>query len=239
MRVALLFWGLTRSLKLTYPNINDKILNYFNKCKIDYKIYMHTYNFEGLHIDKRTGERIKLDFDEYKLLNPDYIKIDNQDKIKKEIKIEEYLKMRYTYVRKTVENLICGLYSLKCVTKMLVDSEEKYDYIIYLRPDVLFKSSLPLQWFGWVNDNRFLVPLFASCNGINDRFAILTPKLALKYGNRLDRIREYYEFIKGQRISSERFLHWVMREHKPKKINYLFKRVRGNGLICDKDKKLF
>jgi hypothetical protein len=240
MKIALIFWGLTRSLSKTINNIEEKILNHLKNNKIEYKIFLHTYYFEGNLDDRRTGERnIKLDFEEYKLLKPDYFQIDNQDEIKKQINISKFLRFRYSYVQQTSENLICALYSQMKATEMMEQSQEKFDYVWFLRPDVIFRNAMPLHWLKWVNDNRFLVPNFAHCGGINDRMAILTPKLASIYGKRFLKLEEYGILLRGQKISSERFLKWVMKNYKEKNINYLFKRLRANGNFHDLDIKLF
>jgi len=240
MKIALIFWGLTRSLKNTFPNLQEKILNHLKKNKIEYKIFLHTYYFEGNLTDRRTGERnVTLDFEEYKLLNPDYIKIDNQDEIKKEINLKKYLRFRYCYVQKTSENLICALYSQFKATEMMENCGEKFDYVWFLRPDVIFRVVLPLQWLKWINQNRFLVPNFDHCKGINDRMAILTPTLASIYGKRFLKLEEYGLLLRGQKLSSERFIAWIMRNYKKKYINYYFKRLRANNLFHELDDKLF
>jgi hypothetical protein len=240
MKIALVFWGLTRSLSTTYPNIKNKILDNLNANKIEYDIYLHSYYFEGEHTDRRTGERnIKLDFDEYKILKPDYYHIDNQDEIKKQIDIQKYHRFRYSYVKKTVENLICALYSQMKATEMVEKSYKKYDYIWYLRPDVIFRDPLPLHWLKWINPGRFIVPAFAHCGGINDRMAVLTQEQASVYGKRFLKIEEYGKLLRGRKFSSEKFIAWVMRNYKARKVNFLFKRLRANGFYNDLDQKLF
>ena len=242
MKIALIFWGITRSLKNTYPNIKKLILDHLKTNKIQYKIFLHTYKFEGALHNQRTGENnINLDFEEYKLLNPDYFQIDNQDIIKKQININQYFNYKFTYNKQTITNLICALYSQMRATKMLEDSGEKFDYIWYLRPDVIFKNYMPLNWFRWVNPGRFITPTFGHSGGINDRFAILTYNLALIYGKRFLRFKEYCEIKKkiGGKISSERFLSWIMKEYKNRKVSYLFKRLRATGHYHILDDKLF
>lgn len=240
MKIALVFWGLTRSLSTTYPNIKEKILDHLKAHKINYKIFLHTYYFEGEHTDRRTGERnIKLDFEEYKILNPDYFQIDNQDEIKKQINIKKYHQFRYSYVSKTVENLICALYSQMKATELVEKSGYEFDYVWFLRPDVIFRDSLPIHWLRWINPNRFIVPLFAHCGGINDRMGIMKYEQAIVYGKRFLKIHNYGKHLRGRKFSSERFIAWVMRNYKVRKINYLFKRLRANGNFHDLDIKLF
>ena len=80
MRVALCFWGLTRSLKYTIDSIQSNVLDVLKKNGIQYTIFIHTYNINGSYTNRRSKEyNILLNNDECKLLNPDYIKIDDQD----------------------------------------------------------------------------------------------------------------------------------------------------------------
>ena len=71
MKVALAFWGLTRSLKYTINSINEKIINILKKNNIEYKIFMHTWIVNSIYNNTRSHENnIVLDNEEYKLLNP-------------------------------------------------------------------------------------------------------------------------------------------------------------------------
>ena len=83
MKVALCFWGLTRSLKYTIYSIKKYILNVLKIHNIEYKIFLHTFVFNSSYYNPRAEEYdIQLDFNEYTLLEPDYLQIDNQDVIK-------------------------------------------------------------------------------------------------------------------------------------------------------------
>ena len=87
MKIAILFWGLTRSLKYTIKSIKINVFNVLRENNIDFDIYLHTYKVEKPFSNKRTGERnIKLNFNEYKLLQPDFFIYDDLEKIKKKIK---------------------------------------------------------------------------------------------------------------------------------------------------------
>lgn len=234
MRIALLFWGLTRSLKFTLNSIQKTFFDEFKKHNIEYKIFLHTYFFNDIHN--------KYNFDEYKLLNPDYFIIDNQDEIKQKINIQQYYALKFNYSSRLIHNLICGLYSQLQVTNLLFNSGEHFDYVFFIRPDVLF-GGLPFQirWLHWVNENRFILPTFGSFDGINDRFAVLKMSSAFNYGTRFNRIFEYNNYViqNNKKISSENFLHWIMSNFKKKTINILFKRIRENGDVRKIDNKLF
>ena len=69
MKVALCFWGLTRSLKYTIESIKQNIFQPLDDGHIEYKIFVHTFFFNSIYNNPRANERnITLDFDEYSLL---------------------------------------------------------------------------------------------------------------------------------------------------------------------------
>ena len=79
MKVALCFWGLTRSLKHTIESIHENILKPLQENQIEYTIFLHTYKFESPYINPRAKEvNVELDFDEYSLLEPDFVQIDDR-----------------------------------------------------------------------------------------------------------------------------------------------------------------
>lgn len=123
--------------------------------------------------------------------------------------------------------------------ELVENSDLKFDYIWFLRPDVIYKDTLPLRWLNWVKPDKFIVPKFDSCKGINDRMAILTFDQAKIYATRFNLLHNYGKVPKRDRIASEKFLIWVMNKYKIKQINYLFKRLRANGHFHIKDDKLF
>ena len=91
MKVALAFWGLTRSLKYTIDSINKKILNILKQNNIEYKIFMHTWTVNSVYNNIRSNEaNIQLDNDEYKLLAPDYFETHDQDEFKKHINFKAF-----------------------------------------------------------------------------------------------------------------------------------------------------
>lgn len=91
MKVALCFWGLARSLRITYKSIENRVLKVLKRNKIPYKIFMHTYEVNSLLNNSRTGERgVKLNNKEYKILNADYVEVDNQEEVKKKLNLKQY-----------------------------------------------------------------------------------------------------------------------------------------------------
>ena len=139
MKVALCFWGLTRSLKYTIESIKKNILQPLDDGEIEYKIFVHTFSFDSKYNNPRADERnITLDFDEYTLLNPDFIEVEDQDRVKNEINIRQYRSQpdpwESNYV--SLDNFVCAMYSKRQLGIMVNHSNIDFDYVVYLRPDL-------------------------------------------------------------------------------------------------------
>jgi len=125
MKIALIFWGLTRSLKFTIKTIEKRIFKILKDNNIDYDIYLHTYKLNNLYSNKRANENnIKLDFEEYKLLNPDYFIYDDQDVIKEKLKLFKYRthKDPWDSDYSSMDNFILAMYSKLRITLLLEEN---------------------------------------------------------------------------------------------------------------------
>ena len=232
MKVALCFWGLTRSLKFTHKSIQDKILNVLKNASINYTIFLHTYNFKSKYYNPRAKEiGLALDFDDYKLLNADYVQIDDQDEIKKQLNLQQYRSRQdpwnTNYI--CVDNFICAMYSKQQLGKMVKNSGQEFDRIIFLRPDVRYLNNFDISWLSLVNDNNVIIPGFALFPDFNDRFCIANCKNAQIYCNLFDNMLEY---SKAHPLHSEKFQSFYLRKVYHLSIQYIlffFNRVRSNG----------
>lgn len=233
MKVALCFWGLTRSLKYTIDNIQKNILQVLKRHNIQYTIFLHTYNFETTYVNPRAGEiDVCLDFEEYKLLNPTYFQIDNQDEIKSDIDVYQYRTHGDPWESEfiSLDNFICAMYSKKQLGLMVKKSSIKFDYIIYLRPDVNYLHKLDVRIFNLINKYNVATPNFHLFPKLNDRFAILKSCNLEKYANMFDKM---YEYSLNNQLHSERFQYYIMVKIYKWNIRYItiyFNRVRANGI---------
>jgi len=197
MKVALCFWGLTRSLKYTIDSIQSNILNIFKKHGIQYTIFMHTYSINRPYSNTWAKEyNITLDNDEYKLLNPDYIQIDDQDKIKDILQLDQYRSMpdHYNNGYETIDNFILAMYSKLQLTLLIQKSGIDYDYYIYLRPDVKYNINFNIYYFNLVNDTTIAIPNFNLCgynNLFNDKFCIANINTYFIYGSIFNQLLDY------------------------------------------------
>lgn len=235
MKVALAFWGLTRSLKYTIDSINNKIMNKLKENGIQYKIFIHTWIVHSLYNNSRSKENnIVLDNSEYQLLNPDYIEIHDQDDFKKKINLKAFRSHKDPWKTnyETVDNFICAMYSKARCSQLIENSNEVFDYIIFLRPDVLYLNDFNINFFKKVNNNTICIPNFALHSNFNDRFCITNMKTYKLYGYIFNKL---FEYSKHNPLHSETVHYKVMIKNKIKieKINFHFKRVRADGRISN------
>jgi len=234
MKVALAFWGLTRSLKYTIDSINNKIINKLKEHGIQYKIFMHTWIVNSLYSNSRSKEYgIMLDNTEYNLLNPDYIELHDQNDFKQKINFKAFRthKDPWNTNYETVNNFICAMYSKARCTQLIDKSNEEFDYIIFLRPDVLYLNDFDINFLKKVDNNTICIPNFALHSNFNDRFCITNMKTYKLYGYIFNKL---FYYSKYHPLHSETVHYKLMLTNsiKIEKINFFFKRVRADGRIC-------
>ena len=237
MKVCICFFGLTRSLKYTIDSIKLNLFNVLESNNIEFDVFLHTYNLEYI-TNKRSDEfNEKLDYEEYKLLEPKEFIIENQDDFDNSFDYDIFSKIRdyYNDKKNSYYNVIRQLNSLKKVTSLIKD-KEKYDDYIYIRPDLKIVNELDVNFLLEKYDNNyFITPNFGKWRGLNDRFVIANYDSIIKYGERIDDIIEFIS--KKNYLHSEQFLNYVTKKYDIKNydINIILLRVRANGKIPDND----
>jgi hypothetical protein len=200
---------------------------------------MHTYELNN-YINIRTNENvINVDNNEYKLLNPDYIKIQEQDKVKNKLNLNLYRTHPdpWNTNYNSVDNFILSMYSKQKVTKMIKNKNINYDYIIFLRPDVEYINNFDLNFFKLATHNSICIPNFHlfSQYQFNDRFCICTKETYQLYG---DIFNKLLPLSMIQSLHSETIIGKIMQDYKLQiiRIAFHFLRVRSNGKSKDKIK---
>jgi hypothetical protein len=154
-RVALVFYGLLRSIQYTLPNLQKHIFIPIMESGYEYDIYCHNYTFPAnyKYNNHRSHEyNIQLDPDAYKLLDPKYYISDNQLDIEKQLNLESYRTHGDPWPNtqyKTLGNYLLAMYSKKKITALLKHymetqpEQHTYECVIFIRSDVLFEK--PIQ----------------------------------------------------------------------------------------------
>lgn len=235
-KIAVCYFGLTRCTKKVYQSHFEHVFNPLRDHNIDYDVFMHTWELKGKQRVWENEIDVAIDYDEYKLLNPNYYKIESQDTFTNNLDFGQYFYKKVfeeighcdegEWLPLLVLNHLCALESQKRVTDMVLASGQQYDYVMYIRPDVLVHNSLPIEPILQLKGKEILIPDFEHCEGYNDRFAILPYDKAPIYGKRIDQIAN---FRKTQgRIVSEKYVKYVCRKNRlrVRLIDFFFTIVR-------------
>lgn len=240
LKIALCFWGMNRSAIHTYQSIRDKIYQPLEDSSIPYDTYGH-FNHTDYVSNSRTGENHeKLSLGGHKLLNIDTIKIDDQEKLYNQLKVEQYRSHSdpWNTNYESVNFFIFSLFSLQAVTNMMSNSGKNYSHVIFLRSDLRYIDPLPVSVLGWIKTGQCAIPDFTPIN-TNDRFCICSHKDAIILGNRFDELLNY---SKENSAHAESFLDFILLKNKitvqPLK-NFTFQRVRANGKTSKMDLMLY
>jgi len=236
MKVAFAFFGISRSLKYTIDSIKTNVFSIFTLNNIEYDIFFHTYKLNN-YTNVRTKEKTdNYDNEDYKLLNANYLKIDDQDEIKKQIDMTQYRthKDPWNTNYNSVDNFILAQYSKSQVVRMIEATNIDYDYVIYIRPDCLYPYKFNIDFLKLVNDTTICIPDFhlSIKYSFNDRFCISNMKTYKFYGDTFEKL---LKMSKTQSLHSETILGEIMHTNNIGNIRipYKFCRIRCDGRNVD------
>jgi hypothetical protein len=212
MKIAIGFYGITRSLKSTIKSINQNILEV---CKRQARIKVYAHFYEQLTINNpRTQEQGQLDPDEWRLLQADQIQIDNIDKSHDEEMLSQFSKYGNSWEDEgqSTLNIIRQLHSLKKLTQMML-SDHDFEIAIFVRPDMFYHDELPIgEIIKKIKADTVFLPGWAFGGGVNDRFSVCGKSAYLAYGKRIDDAVKYCMKYKKP-LHSERLLLYSLARH--------------------------
>jgi hypothetical protein len=222
MRIALGFWGLTRSLKdHTIESIRKNVFDVLSEGGVEYDVFIHTY-------EKGEGDVVA----DCKLLEPMRCEIHRHDDV---VPIIDFPKYRsrpdpwggsYGFV----DNFLLAMWSKSRLTKLIASSGVQYDRVVFIRPDCLYLTPLRPVFLAAARDGVICIPDFERCgkHKMNDRFAICTWRDFRTYG---DIFRFIYAISKAVPSHSETIVGSVMQGSGLSiiPIPFYFNRIRSNG----------
>ena len=238
-KVAVGFFGITRSLNYTIDSIEKNIFNVLKENNFDYDIFIHTYNLNE-YKNVRANEKYtkEIDNNQYKLLKAKYSKVDNQNEVKSMLNLNSYRNKPDPWNTKyeSVDFYILGKYSQYSLTKMIEKSNINYDYILFVRPDCLYLDKLNISKFDLIDDNTILVPNFSLYGKyeLNDRFAVTNKKTYKIYGKIFE---ELLELSNKYPLHSETILGIILEKNNINNIKFEFNfaRIRNDGKVDKRD----
>ena len=232
-KVAVLYFGLARSLKSVIPSLERGIYSVLRANNIEYDNFVHTFSLPNPYIDPMNKSVIKdYDNDSYKLLNPRDFIIEDQNEVSRTLKVREYFSHVGTwggYAKGTVDycrlvrNMTLALYSKKRVAELFSKYMHEYDYVIVTRPDQAIENRLNPICFSMLNNNNIIIPKEHSYLGINDRMCVATPSNAIRYCNAF---RHFLRYSRMKTIISEVYWKWYIL--KVCKLNIIYGNVKAS-----------
>lgn len=241
LRIAVCFFGITRSLSHTLPSIEANLLAPARATGHPVQLYAHF--FEQAQIDNpRTGETGALAQGEHLLLNLDHVTLEAPDGCLAQWDFEglksfgDFWGTDFTSLR----NLVHQLHSLNRVTgAALADGA---DVVIFARPDLKYHDNLATPLSAALRaaaggKTGVWLPRWQAWFGRNDRFAICVGEAAITaYGTRVTRMHDFC--AKGpQPMHAEAFLDFVLTDagipiHP---IGQRASRVRAGGQLAEEE----
>ncbi len=214
MKIAVCFFGITRNLRSTIRSIQENILE---PCAAVGEVKTFTHLFNQKHLQNpRSNEAANIDIADHALLKSDWYELEEPDTF---LGDSSYAKVRqfgdyWDDDFRSLRNLFHQLHSLERVTRQCL--EERFDLIVYARPDLLYHDSFEREIKNVIVDKRHnLVSLPNWQNwgdGFNDRFSICKGQLSAHiYGTRIGRSSTYCH-RNGAALHAERLLRHAIEE---------------------------
>jgi hypothetical protein len=213
IRIAICFFGITRSLSHTIESIEKNIFTPARSFGT-VRIFAHFFNQNEVQ-NPRSGESGKFDAKEYELLNPDWVQLEEPGVCLAAHGFETLKAYGDSWDDgfKSLRNLVHQLHSLNEVTKAA--SEWAPDIVLFVRPDLFYHSSLGKHIATALKceSASVILPAWQNWrNGYNDRFAICRMPSAIEaYGTRVTSMHDFCRRGQGP-LHSERLLRFVLDE---------------------------
>lgn len=230
LRVAVVFFGITRSLRLTLPAIAANVVGPAREVAQEVRLFGHFFTQTSIS-NVRSGEVGELDPEEYRLLDLDAVETEAPGACLDLYPMAE-MQARGDIWRDdfaSFRNLVHQLHSLRRAT-LLAEAFAPH-VVIFARPDLLYHDSMAehLDFLARAHRSFVLVPDWSQWFGHNDRFALVKGGAEIAaYGRRAERMGEYC--AKGKRLHAERFLKFALGASRVRPVHLRASRVRSNGL---------
>lgn len=229
-KIAIAFYGISRSLSYTAPSIHDKLINptrAFGDCVV----FCHFYD-QRVVCNPRTQEQGQLNPDEWRLLHPDIANIAPLE-LDREQKLLEALKPfgnAWEDDWNSLQNILRQLLSLQHATHM-ISTHGNFDYVVLARPDMEYHDAIDWPRLTKVTTPTTVVlPHWQWSGGLNDRLAVCGNEAFQYYGNRIDMATRFCR-DRNRPLHSERLLFYTLMNSPTwlRTMSTRATRIRSNG----------
>jgi hypothetical protein len=206
-RVAVAFYGLSRSLHVTLPSIERHVFEVLDRHKIAYDVFWSSLDLSQISNDRSGEKDLTLNSTEFSIIRPCVFSIVSQSVVApielalyKEARVgvsPERVDLFHDHLQ-SIRNLLSAFHSMRTAHSMIVrysaDQNFSYDAVVVLRPDTAMVSDLdlPLHIQQIVEEERTFavsnrsqqsiwIPDFEHWHGYNDRAAYGSMRIASMY----------------------------------------------------------
>lgn len=209
-KIAICFFGITRSLKFTLNSIKACVYRPA-RASGEVRIFAHLYNQERI-FNPRSNEFGPLDTEEFRLLDADVMRLESPSEALSSRLTDEmrFFSDPWGDQAISVRNLCLQLHSLSRVGSLALEWDP--DLFVVVRPDLEYLDAMTPFLQLTLESSRPLVmyPNWQQHGGMNDRFAIIAGKRAmLAYCGRGDLVGGYRRDI-GSYFNGERLLKYSL-----------------------------
>ncbi|WP_157968910.1 hypothetical protein [Tropicimonas sp. IMCC34011] len=193
MKVAICFFGITRSLARTIGSIEQNILE---PARAVGEVRTFAHFFRQVEINNpRSGEKGQLPQNEHTLLAADSLELEEPDVVIDPALFLRIKKFGDEYIDefRSIRNLLHQLYSLKQVSSAALSWGA--DIYVFARPDIIYHDSFDRVLYKATNapDNTIFIPNWANWGpGYNDRFCVCVGERAVRaYTERILQVERF------------------------------------------------
>lgn len=185
-RIAIAFFGITRSLDHTLPSIERNVVG---PARDAGAVTVYAHFFEQTAIDNpRSGEKAMLNPNDHKRLPIDHLQLEAPNACLALRDFEGFQAWGDPWADdfRSLRNLIHQLHSLACVSRRVL--EDGADICLFVRPDLRYLDSFApvLQAALRGTEPRVWTPDWQPFGGLNDRFSLCRGAEAIAaYGGRI------------------------------------------------------
>jgi len=212
--IAVIAYGLPRSLRFTISSIQQNIIAPLEEAGFGTCIYAHTYLHSKIISNARSREtNITLDNEEINMLRPCKQSAEQLESVLvKQSGLLKAVKQHGDGWRdgyETATRYLLALHSLRVAVELALSSETWHVGMVIIRPDLLYHDRLDVELLTRaISLNSVVVPRWHTFGGLNDRFSFGAVQPMSQIGTRYNLISEYLST--RHKFHAERFMGWAI-----------------------------